>query len=60
MKFFFIVIFTLKILETEFVTVKSTLFSESFTFFHELYQQPYIKDERTFQKPCYMLVLLKQ
>lgn len=40
MNFFSIVIFTLKMLETVFFTVKPTLFSESFTFLYELYQQP--------------------
>lgn len=38
MKFFFIVIFILKRPEAKFFTLKTTLFSESFTFFYELYQ----------------------
>lgn len=38
MKFSFIVIFILKMLETEFFTLKTTLFSKSFMFLYELYQ----------------------
>lgn len=38
MKFLFIVIIVLKMLETKSFAVKSTLFSESVTFLYELYQ----------------------
>lgn len=38
MKFFIIVFFILKMLENKFFAVKTTLFSESFTFLKELYQ----------------------